>query len=119
LCPDTGEIGGDAGTGSRKGALACDQYTMPLDKKFNRDRLFMVGVGGPGVCAPAAQAIVDAIPCGWPTVSGTCKAAVEALDSCTCLDSARIMTRPPCATPAGTNPPECAAAATKLQECKV
>ena len=117
LCPDTGEIGGTPGSGSRKGALACDQYTMPIEKKFNRDRLFIVGVGGPGVCISAAKALVDAAPCGWPNVSSACTSARESLDSCTCLDAARTLTRPPCVNTL--NPGQCETAVTRLAECKI
>jgi hypothetical protein len=116
-CKDTGEIGGVAGgSTSLNGAIPCDQYTQPTAKVHDRDRLFMVGVAGPAVCAPSAKAIVDNAPCGWPTLSQTCQAALKQLDSCTCLDAARTMTRPPCVNTL--NPPQCQTAVAKLKACQ-
>jgi hypothetical protein len=117
LCPDTGEIGYSTSTALIRGAPACDRYTKPSDTRMSRDRVFTVGVGGPGVCVSAAQTLINNAPCGWPTVSGVCLAAAEQLDACTCLEGARKLLRPPCVNTL--NPPECEAAIQRLATCKM
>jgi hypothetical protein len=116
-CPDTGEIGGDAGTGSLKGALSCDQYTKPAGKGHDRDRLFMVGVAGPAVCIPMAKDIVDNVPCGsGASMKPVCKTALRSLDACSCLTAARTLTKGTCST--STAGATCQDAIAILKQCK-
>lgn len=121
LCPDTGEIGETSGSGSAlTGATTCDTYAAPSATVPDRDRLFTVGVAAPGTCQANAAILLSrasTTTCGGPgnSVLPECQAAVDAMDSCTCLGAARALTRPPCYNVL--NPKQCQAAITQLQAC--
>jgi hypothetical protein len=120
LCPDVGEIGGDAESGMRPGQLVCDNYTKPASTAFDRNRLWMVGVAPPGTCAAAAQAILDAAPCGvgyaGQSVNPICSSARETLDACPCKSAAKAMVEVPCRNTNSADP-HCAAPVATLQQC--
>jgi hypothetical protein len=120
LCPNVGEIGGDAGSGMRPGQLVCDTYVKPTSAAFDRNRLWMVGVSSPAMCAAAAQQILDAAPCGvgfeGRSVNPICSNAVATLDACPCKKAAEDMLKQPCRNTNSASP-HCAAPAATLRQC--
>lgn len=118
-CPDVGEIGGPMEvSGLRTGAASCDTYVVPTARTANRDRIFLVGVTPPGVCATEASTLLNNVTChsGGSAVKPACEAAVRNLDACPCLQAARTMVEPPCRNT--TSPPQCQAAISTLQTCR-
>jgi hypothetical protein len=97
-CPDTGEIGGNPGSGLRTGNASCDQYVMPNATRRDRDRLHMLGAASPATCTAHALALAAAAPCGtgWTVTNPVCIAAMPNLDACTCAAAARLLAQPPC-----------------------
>jgi hypothetical protein len=119
-CPDTGEIGGSAGGSLPPADPTCDRYTVPDDKRFNRDRLFPIAVGTPGskgTCAVNSRTLLDNVECGGPgnSIKSICEKAVQNLGACTCMAAAKTLTRPPCTN--NTNSPKCEAAISQLEAC--
>jgi hypothetical protein len=116
-CPDTGEIGANAGSGSLTGNTSCDQYVTPTATRRDRDRVHMLGVASAAICATNGQALAAAAPCGsaWSVTNPACIAAMPNLDACSCANAARVLARPPCTNV--TNPSECQAALAELASC--
>ncbi|HYC46047.1 MAG TPA: hypothetical protein VED01_11265 [Burkholderiales bacterium] len=116
-CPDTGEIGGDAGWGLRTGAATCDQYAAPTSARRDRDRIHVLGPAYPGTCEKNGKLLASAAPCGtaWTVTNPTCIAAMPTLDACGCAAAARILARPPCNNVL--NPGQCQTAIAQLNAC--
>lgn len=117
-CPDTGEIGGNAGSGSRTGNASCDQYVTPTATRRDRDRIYVLGAASPEICTSNAQSLAAAAPCGtaWTVTNPVCVAAMPNLDACDCAGAARVLAQPPCNNV--TNPKQCQTALAQLKSCK-